>query len=921
MRLPLLLITVLWITGLGFGQESGTPFYRSPVALSAIPTPREALGFTLGQRPVRYAEVEKYFHILAESSPRVRLLDLGTTGEGKVLHCLLVSSEENIDRLDEIREDLARLGDPRITSPAQAREIISTSPALAWMMYNVHGSELSGCDAALALAYRLTSGTDSTVTHLLENTVVAIDPSQNPDGRERSLNQLAQWSGRVGSSDPQDLPHQGLWPGGRANHYLFDLNRDWFILSQPETVARVKAIGSWNPQLVVDAHEMGSSDTYFFNPPREPINPLIPRQLHKWWDHFARDQARAFDRAGWSYFTRDAFDEWYPGYGSSWAYYLGAVSILYEQASTGGTAVRRPEGGVLTFSEAVQHQYVSSLANITTVSDNRPELLKDFYDIRRQALEPPAKGEPRVYYLLAGKDSSRTRELVKRLLTQGIEVTRLSRSARLGSVTSYWDKTPYKMTLPAGTFQIVLQQPRGNLAKVLLKFDMRLSNRLLAEELKSIEKGKGTRMYEVGAWCLPMAFGVEALSSTQPPLRDAKPVRGFDHVSGGVEKPSAGYGFLLDYSDSRARQALILCFQRGLRIRSARKPFTIEGKSYGRGALLLRRHENDSSLVRMLTETGRLSGVTFRGVNTALTEKGPNLGGDEFTLLTAPRVALITGPGISSSQFGSLWYMLDAEMGLPHSLLDVNGLGRADLRDYNLIILPSAGSYKSLLGAAGLRKLRDWISDGGTLIGVGGTASFLADSSVKLCSVRERGNVLAHLEDYEKAARWERTAGTAAIDSLAIWEGKAAPASEPEKKKGPDVKTLKEQEKRLSLYMPRGVVLRVDVNPEHWLCFGAGKRIPTMVYTSNVFLSKPPVETAARFAAADNLRLSGLLWPQVRDRWAYSTYAAREKLGNGQVILFAGDPSFRSYFYGTELLLRNAILLGPGFGSRQPLPR
>ncbi|MBN2416977.1 hypothetical protein JXO52_14125 [bacterium] len=891
-------------------------FYHIERPAPGIPSPESVLGFSLGDRPVRYDDILNYATALSEASPRVSLQKTGTSVEGRTLFIMIIGREDRMTALSDVRVRHEKLGDPRITGPRAAADIISREPAVLWMMYNVHGGELSGTDAGLALAYTLAASEDSSIAAIRDSALVIIDPTQNPDGRERGLAQLQQWSGAVPSSDPQSLSHRGTWPGSRANHYLFDMNRDWFILSQPETRARVSAMLQWQPQLVVDAHEMGSSSTYYFNPPREPVNPLIPARIHRWWDIFANDQAAAFDAHGWSYYTRDTFDEWYPGYGSSWPYFLGAVSILYEQASTGGTSVRRPENREMTFAEAVHHQYVSSLANIGTAARHRRALLSDFYAIRTDAVTPPARGAVKAYVILPGRDRTRAEQLLERLMAQGIEV-RVTKAPANVSGTGYWKNEQVTLNVPAGTWLIPMDQPLNPLVTALLGHDMRLSSDFLHEERKSLEKGDGTRMYEIGAWNMAMAFGVTTLACRDlPPVKTA-PLPEIASRTGSVINPGAGYGYLIAWDDTRAVHALRDCYAADLRIRSASKPFSIGGRDFARGALLLRNRENPQALEEVLTAISRRCGIDVIGVSTAITEKGPDLGGDAFVLLHPPRIALVTGSGISSTSFGALWYLLDKEIGTGCSLLDINSLARTDLRPYNVLLLPSSGSYASILGKNGLAALKTWIGNGGTLIGVDGTAAFLADSTTGLTALRERSDILTKLDEYEYALQAEETAGSLKIDSAAIWNGTAKPAALPtgkREKKEPGL--LKREDSRWKIFSPRGTILRVDVNGEHWLGFGVESRVPALVYTSSAYLAKPPMETGARFADGDDLRLSGLLWPEARERWRKTVYAARQRQGNGQVICFCGDPLYRSYFYGTGRMLLNSIFLGPGFGTR-----
>ena len=295
------------------------PFYPGGSYDETIPKPNDYLMHPASQWPAHYLEVINYLKTLAEASDRVLIETHGTTHEGRDLYNVFVGLPEYISNLENIRQKSARLASAEgFRTTADMDALISDLPATAWMGYSIHGDEVSGVDAAVQLAYHLAAGTDSATMHLLENVVIVIDPIQNPDGRERYLSMLETYKSHVPNYDRHAQQHNGIWPWGRGNHYLFDLNRDWILVSQPETEGRIATILKWNPQLVVDAHEMGSNATYLFSPPRQPINYNTAENVYKWWDIFSDEQSNAFDKRGWPYYTKEWHEHWYPGYGSGW---------------------------------------------------------------------------------------------------------------------------------------------------------------------------------------------------------------------------------------------------------------------------------------------------------------------------------------------------------------------------------------------------------------------------------------------------------------------------------------------------------------------------------------------------------------------------------------------------------------------------
>jgi hypothetical protein len=917
----LTLVVLALVMSMPVYSQPASTFFPGGTYNEGVHPPDSSLGFPLGQRPARYAEVVRTIRLLAEQSSRVVLVESGATHEGRKLYYLLISSEENLRRIDAIRETIARLADPSSTAPD--RDVLARTPAVVWMGYGIHGDELSSVDAALQVAYQLGAGTDRATQDLLDQLVICIDPVQNPDGRERFLSQMEQWRGAVPSSDRQSMQHTGMWPYGRGNHYLFDLNRDWFMLVHPESRARVRAIADWNPQVVVDSHEMGAYDTYLFSPPREPINTNIGENVRKWGKVFAAEQASAFDNYGWSYYTREWSDHWYPGYGSAWGEFLGAVGILYEQAGVDGSLVKKPDGTIMRYPETVHHHFVSSLANLKTAASHRTDLLRDFSFSKRLLLENRT-GFPVVFYLVPGKNLSRLRRLVEVLLGQGIDVSVTQQEMAVSDLHDVEGARHGSKRLPAGTYVVSLEQPAGLLAKAILEFDPRMITAFLQEERKSLEKHGRSKMYDVTAWSLPMAYDIEAYWSRTRPSGPISPVKSLTPLRGSVQGNDPAYGFLFDYQDDRSVAALSLFLEDGLKVRSAREPFSLEGRSYDRGAILLRRNENPDTLVKAVVRVAQSTGVTIDGVNSALSASGPDLGGNDFVLLEEPRIALVAGPEVSTTSFGALWHLLDRRLQMRHTILNTRYLGSADLRKYNVIILPSTWNppgYKTLLGEEGIARIRKWIQAGGTLIGVGGAAAFLADTSTGLSATKLRRQVLSEVHTYASAVERELMAEGPAVDSVALWSG-SVPQSDTAgrgSKQNLRDKELGEEDARMRLFMPRGAILRVDLDKEHWLAFGAGEVVPAIVYSSYAYLAKHPVQTPARFADRGTLRLSGLLWPEGRERWARSAYATRQRLGSGQVILFAGEPNFRGSFHGTERLLLNSILLGPGFGTRAPV--
>ncbi len=922
------ILLILLFSSIIYTQQKDFQFLRNSTYDQSIPKPADILGYEIGDKPISHLESVLYLKTLADKADNVKLLQEGQTHQGRDLYYLIVSSKENISKLDEIKSSIQKLSDPRLTNDAEANNIIDNSPAVAYMMYSIHGNESSGADAAIQLAYQLAAGQDELTKKLLGELIIIIYPMENPDGRERFLHQVQTWKGEVRNSDTQSMPHSGLWPSGRTNHYHFDLNRDWFILSQPETRSRVKILREWNPQLVVDAHEMGSFSSFLFNPPREPINPNMHERVKKWWDVFAQDQANAFDQYGWSYYTGEWLEEWYPGYGSSYPSYSGAISILYEQARTSGIEVKRPDNTILTFRQAVHHQFISSVANLESLADNRKGVLNDFYNIKKEAVSTFRKDGIKAFIIEKSDNETRISTLLDKLLFQGIEIYKTESDVTVNRVKTYWDNKTINKKFEKGSYVIPVKQPMQPLINAILEYDTRMKNSYLQWERESIEKGEGSKLYEVTSWSVPLAYGLDVYTAEVEPQVKMTKVESVDYSKGKLKNPNPNYGYLIEFKDDVVYKVLLDLFDKNINVRSARKTFKVENNSYDRGTLLIRKVENEELDEDMLKNIADKYGINVIGVNTALAQSGYDLGGDYFTLLRKPRVAIFNGLSTNIYNFGVTWHLLDQELNMRASLLHVNNINFLDLRKYNTIIIPSywgsTEKFKNELGKGGKRKLEDWVKDGGTLIAINTAAAALADTSMKMSKAKLRRQSLTKLNEYDLAYAREQNVYNIEIDSLAIWEGKTS------KKTGKGEKEIKDKLKIAAKqlgeldafnrrFSPRGAILNVKLNVEHWLNFGLGDKIPALFSGSYVYLTKNPVQTAARFSEKVNLRLSGLLWPEARERIEKTAFLTREAFGSGQIILFAFEPNYRTLFKGTQRMLLNSIFLGPGFGTRQPV--
>jgi hypothetical protein len=471
-----------------------------------------------------------------------------------------------------------------------------------------------------------------------------------------------------------------------------------------------------------------------------------------------------------------------------------------------------------------------------------------------------------------------------------------------------------------------------------MALDLRFSDEVLRDERTELERGRESRMYDVSAWSLPLALGLEAYTARDVPGDLAEASVGADPTDEDLSDQApkapgdqAAFGYLIPIDDSRVYPALARLLAEDIKLRVARKSFTVQGRRFPRGAILVRRHENGEDLWNVLARVLEETAVEVFPLDTALADDGPDLGGGEYGLLQTPRVAIASQWPVRTTSFGEVWYLLDDRLGLRSSPINVQDLGRLDLRQYNVLVLPSSSNLNAVLGENGQQALRTWVESGGTLIAIGGSASALASEGSDLSQVRDRSDVLDKLDVYEEAIDREIAARSISIDRATIWgedppaADAQAPAVEDAEGQTPDdgaadSEKLKRSDEWGRRFSPQGAIASATLDEEHWLCFGLGAELPVLVAGSHVLMSMPPVQTPVRLKDEDSLRLAGLIWPEARERLAHGAWATVERRGNGQVILFASDPFFRAQWEGTGRLLQNAILLGPGLGTNPPLP-
>jgi hypothetical protein len=563
---------------------------------------------------------------------------------------------------------------------------------------------------------------DEEVEDLLENVVIVIDPVMNPDGRERIISMTEQSASLTPNLDYAGMT-RGRWPFGRGNHYLFDMNRDWMAGTQPETRGRWRIAQQFHPQLFVDAHEMWSLDTFLFYPQNKPLNPELPPLLVEWQRRYAEDAARAFDRYGWSYYTREWADAWAPIYSDAWGSLFGATGMLYEQARTLGTSLRRQSGEILTYRESVHHQTVASMANVMTLSKNREAVLGDYLSSQKRNVAEDTRANDRMLVVLPGGNADRLRELRRILIGQSIEASVATVKFEANNVVGHLGQAAHTMEFPVGSIVVAVRQPLRSMVRAFFAFDTRMPLEDLQKEREDLERKGSSRIYDVTSWSLPYALDVDSYWC------DARTVPGEALTPAEVAPPrllgpADRVGWVVSGADDASVSFAVHAMELGLQVNISDKAFRpdpSQDATVPRGSLFVRRVENEgepASVESKVMRAASRAGVeVVHRIGTGLAhDGGPDLGGGHFQLLSRPRVALLGNSPVRADEYGHLWHYLDRALGVPFTLLDAQSFSGADLRRYNVVVFPPHGGGLSDLIEDNKERLKAWIEAGGTLI-------------------------------------------------------------------------------------------------------------------------------------------------------------------------------------------------------------
>ncbi len=852
----------------------------------AIPTVESVLGKPSGERVTPSADVIRYFRELEKAAPgRIVVRPYAKSWQGRELVYVIIGAPARIASLDAISADFKALADPRRTNRQQADAIIARAPGTVWLAHGVHGDEISSADASMMTAYHLLAArNDATVDAILANTLVFIDPVQNPDGRDRFVNFYYDTLGLQPSGSPISADRNQPWPGGRFNHYLFDMNRDWFALTQPETQARVAIFQDWFPLIFVDLHEMGADSSYYFSPEADPYNPDITQSQRAALQVIGRNNAKWFDGAGLSYFNREVYDDFYPGYGSGWPLFHGSIGTTYENAGSDGLLAHRSDGKDLTYQQSVRKHFLSSMATLETMANNRERFLRDFYAYRSSAIEAGRKGKVRSYIIPPQADQPTADKLAGILTAQGIEVKRAAAAIRACGKSQ-----------PAGSYAVSLAQPAGRLAHTLMEEHVPIDEPFLKEQERRRAKGLEAELYDVTAWSIPLQYNVETLSCADDPSGPLELVASSAMKPGALINPDARFGFIAPWGSTASVRLLAAALRETIAVSSSDVAFTHNGKVWPAGSLIFRQSDT-SDLSAKLARLAAATGADITGVDDSWVTQGPSFGSDRVAMQHAPRIAIAWDTPTSPTAAGNTRFVIERQFGYPVTPVRTRDLSSTALSQFDVLILPDGGGYAGVIGEDGAKALSGWMRRGGVLVAMGRAARFVADPKMGLASIRREN---AYRKDEAKEEKDDK----ATVPGTLLTQSSDLLAAEAPKQDAPDSSP--------------GVLVRARPDADHWLAAGLKPTLNVLMTGADIFtpVRRDSGTNVVSFAGPKDILASGHLWEETKQQLAFKPFVVIEPEDNGYLITFTQDPTVRAYLDGLNVLLANAIFRAPAHAT------
>ncbi len=816
----------------------------------SIPTPKDILGAEVGEWHVRHDQLVNYMYAVAEASDRVTISEYARTYENRPLLSLVITSPENQENIELIKQEHVALSDPAKSSDYN----VENMPVVVQMSYSVHGNEPSGTNASLVVVYHLAAAQGPEIDELLDNAVILIDPSINPDG----LNRFAHWanthkSKNVLVTDPNSLEFDENWPGGRTNHYWFDLNRDWMLVQHPESVGRIAKFHEWKPNILTDHHEMGTNSTFFFQPGvQSRTHPLTPQRNQDLTANIAEYHADELDKIQSLYYSKEGFDDFYYGKGSTYPDVQGSIGILFEQASSRGHA-QESVHGIVEFPFTIRNHVTASFSTLKAALDLKTELLEHQRLFYKEAMSEASRSSIKAYVFGEYADQARTKELAELLIQHKIKVYELNET--LNTNGESFDK--------GKAFIVPANQPQFKLITALFERRTTFTDSLF---------------YDISAWTMPYAFNLPFAELSSREFNTGQlgaEFTGIDGFEGEFIGGENGYAYAFEWDEYYAPRAMYRLLDAGVRAKVASRTFSgvtqIGQKNFDFGTILIPMGVQDDpakvlDILKTITEE---DGITVYALNTGLSSGGVDLGSNSFENLRKPSIAMVGGSGTNSYEVGEAWHLLDQRYHMPLTILDKGDLGRADLSRYNVLIM-TGYSYGDLSNRA-VDDIKEWVQGGGVLIAMKQAVSWAMQ------------NDLADIEYAERTSNSDDEVETKAYINQSNDSG---------------------------AQVIGGAIFNAKLDLTHPIAYGFNDDEMTIFRNSTMFVKKGGNPYSTPVYYTDQPLAAGYISDENLERLKNTASVVISRSGSGKVIAMVDNPNFRAFWYGTNKLFANAIFFG-----------
>ena len=820
-------------------------FVNFQILSQDIKSPSEFLGYEIGTQFSRHSQVLDYFDYISKELPENVIMEkYGETYERRPLYLTYISSKENIKNIDLIRENnLINAGVKKFGE--NKNHNLKKDIAIVWLSYNVHGNESSSTEASMKTLYLLLTKNSK----FLENTIVIIDPCINPDGRDRYAN----WYNQVGNfpynTNPKSREHDEPWPGGRANHYLYDLNRDWAWITQIESKARLKVYNKWLPHVHVDYHEQGINEPYYFAPAAEPFHEVITKWQRDFQKEIGINNAKYFDKNGWLYFTKEMFDLLYPSYGDTYPTYLGSIGMTYEKAGGGvaGLGILNSENKVLSLVDRVNHHTTSGISTVEISSLNAKELNKNFKDFFK------IRSDNTNYILRGNKDKL---QKLKKLL-DAHEIHYSNAGSNKTYAYSYQSNRNESLQTNSTDLLISTSQPKGKLVNVLFEQNAKLSDSLT---------------YDITAWSLPYAYGLDAYMTNKKIIGGITENEKFSVNS--IDKNAIAYALKWDHlNDAKFLSNLL---KNKIEVRYNKIEFTTNGIKYNPGSLIIYKgDQTNESKFNKVVDIANDYNRKLNPIYTGMSEKGPDLGSSSIDLIKNSNIAILAGDGsgdrVSSLNYGAIWYFFEQEINYPLTHINIDKFNRIDFEEFDILIIPD-GYYFSLKNEKNIGKIKSWLRNGGKIIAFSKALNIFSNNeSFKLKSKSNSMNLTE--------------------ENMYLWdEGYIS---------------YNDQRRSRISNMISGAIFEVALDNTHPMAYGYPKNYNSLKIGAS---SYDLMKNANNVGVIKNANpISGFAGKNTLSKLNNSMIFGHENFGKGDIIYFADNPLFRSFWENGKLFFANSI--------------